>query len=134
MASAPQQPHEKPSMKSSLASYASARAELFAIEAKEASTVVAEKAKFGIQGGLLLLIGYVFLLVAVIGIGGALLTEYLPEPLAKIGGWPLVALLLAVVHLITGIISIKKAAKKTTVGLFSYSRSELDKDRSWMND
>ena len=131
-----QSPGEKPSLKSSLSSYLAARAELAAIEAQEAAKWAGTQAKLGGTGAFLLIFFYITFLAALIGILGGLLSQALPQEgaLAAIGGWPWIALGIALIHGIIAVILLKKAAKNKADRLFFHTRAELQKDKTWMQD
>lgn len=129
-----QSPGDRPSLKSSLAGYLAARAELFSLEAKEASQVASDKAKQGITGALLLIIGYLCLLAALCGFLGAVVDRALSGGPFIVAGWACVSLVFALCHLALGRIYLKKASKRTGQELFPYTKAELQKDREWMKD
>ncbi|YCM44897.1 phage holin family protein [Verrucomicrobiaceae bacterium 227] len=113
-------------------SYVGARAELLAIEAKEAAGILGRKAGLGGLAAFFLLFGYLLLLVFGIGLIGQLLS---PDVSVDLRGWVGATLILAGFHILVGIISLV-AQKRTKIGpeLFEVTRAELKKDQEWLNN
>ena len=105
-----------------------ARAELFSIEAKEAIEVYGRKFYLTILGSLCLTIGYCLFLAGAIGSLAAVLTG----SSFSLQNWTGAALCMAFLHLMIGIILIKRSKRfgKNTA-IFEYTRNEFKKDQQW---
>ncbi len=110
--------------------YLQLRSELFTIEAKEAGQVYGKKSSLVLLSAGLLLISYLLLLAALIGILAAALD---PEQTLTLANWTGASLILAALHLILGFLLFKKAKK---IGqdqrFFEYTRNELQKEQEWL--
>ena len=111
--------------------YSRARGELLAIEGKEAATIIGRKAGLGGLGLFFLLVGYLTLLVSLIGIVG----QYLePETRIQFRGWVGGSLIISGVHLLIGFFLLvvqKRIGRGVT--LLEVTRAEFKKDRQWLN-
>ncbi|MDG2399737.1 MAG: phage holin family protein [Akkermansiaceae bacterium] len=104
------------------------RAELFAIEAKEAMEVYGRKFYFTVVGAVCLTIGYSLFLAGVIGLLGFVLDG----SSFSLENWTGVALGIALLHLIIGSVLIKKGNKTNKdAPIFEYTRNEFKKDQQW---
>ena len=102
--------------------YFQARAQLFAIEAREASDQIGKRVVFFAIGGALAFLGYVLLVVALIPILASTLEI----------AWQMMALIAAGLHLGAGITILILAAKAFSKPSFEESQNELEKDREWL--
>lgn len=118
-------------LKDAVRDYAAARVELISIESKEAAKVGSERITKGIAAAVLLLFAWACFLTALILVGEKL-TSQLPEGLQRIGGGALAALILAIIHAIGAFPLLKAAKRKLAQPLFEYTKSELKKDREWL--
>ena len=110
--------------------YLELRGKLFGVEAKEAGQVYGRKGRFIVAGVISLALGYLTLLAAGIGLIGDGL-----DPLAQISlkNWIGGALILAAVHLLLGMILLRRGVKfKAPKGLFKYTRHEFTKEQEWL--
>ncbi len=120
------------SLKVAIRDYASARLELLAIESKEASQVLGERAGKAIAAAILLIFAWGCLLAMLILIGERLTSSF-PGGLQRIGGGAIVALILSILHALVAIPFVKAVKQKLTQPLFQYTKSELQKDREWID-
>ncbi|MDB4309729.1 phage holin family protein [Akkermansiaceae bacterium] len=114
----------------SAGNYASARAELLAIEGHEAADAIKKKMACLVIAGLALLFGYPILLVTGIHFLGQFFRQQFTGPLA---GWTGAALLIGCLHLIVGIFFLTKSRKCPGTPLFELTRSEWKKDQQWLS-
>jgi len=123
---------ELASFTNGLKSYVGARAELLAIEAKEAAGILGKKAGLGGLAVFGLIFGYLLLLLFGVGIIGQLLN---PTTSVDLRGWVGGALILAVGHLFAGLVLLV-VQRHTKIGteLFEATRAELKKDQEWLNN
>jgi uncharacterized membrane protein YqjE len=104
------------------------RAELFAIEAKEAAEVYGRKFYFTVIGAIFLTIGYSLFLVGIIG----LLGFFLDGSSLSFENWAGVTLGIALLHFFIGAVLIKKSKKlRRDKPIFEYTRDEFKKDQQW---
>ncbi len=122
--------HELTSFLREASSFAQLRGELLGIEAKEAAEIYGKKTGLIVIGGIFLLLGHLLLIAGLVGtLGSALAGD--PFSLAN---WTGAALILTAIHVIAGVILIRKGRKiGSTSELFEYSRSELKKDQEWLS-
>lgn len=109
--------------------YLLARAELFALEGSEAAALIRERLVKTIIAGAFIGIAYLTMLIAGIAIGGAFLATQADGLLAN---WTGVALATGILHLLIGLIFLKKSRKKNAPAFFEYSRAEWEKDQQWI--
>lgn len=114
-----------------LGDHLKARAELLAIESREAGEVVARKGLLALLVAGALVFAYALLLVAAVAFLGHWIAGW-SETLAPFG-WPLAAVTLGFLHLITGLILYKKLKSRPGEVLFEYTRAEIHKDRAWLD-
>lgn len=110
--------------------YLRLRGELFSIEAKEAAQIYSKKLSYLLIGCGLALFGYITLISSLIGIIGNLFSgaDF------TLANWAGAALLIALVHIILGTIFILKGrALGSGKSLFEYTRSELQTEKTWLN-
>lgn len=102
--------------------YFQARAQLFTLEAREASEQMGKRITFLAIGGGLLFLGYLLLLAGLIPL------------LADATGlsWKVIGLIAAAIHLIVGVIFVLIARKNYSEPTFEESQNELEKDREWL--
>ena len=118
------------SFSKSSGAYLSARSELFGIEAREAGVVYKGKITSLVIAGLTLALGYVMLLVVAVALLGELFVQKFTGPLA---GWIGSALALGGLHLLIGVIFLRKSRKGSSVSLFESTRAEWHKDQQWLS-
>ncbi len=110
--------------------YLKLKSELFTIEAKEAGLFYRKKIYLLLLSIALLLIGYLLLLVSLIGILSAALN---PNTHLTLANWTGASLILAALHLISAFILFKQAQKiGLNQDLFPYTRDELLKEQEWL--
>lgn len=122
------------SLTSSAASYASARAELAAIEAGEFATYAKKAGLRGAIAGVLGLVGYLVLLIGLSFALGNLLNPALSgTAFAQFGGAGIVAVGLGLLHLIIAAVLLLTCTKAPADGFFTYTREELKRDKQWLD-
>ena len=110
--------------------YLRLRGELFSIEAKEAGQTYRKKLNYTLAGWFLALFGYITLVTSLIGILGLLFSD----ADFTLANWIGAALSVALVHIILGTILILKGrALGAGKPLFEYTRSELQTEKTWLN-
>jgi len=119
-------------IKDSAGNYLIAKAELTSIEAKEAGEVMAERIGLFIKVAFVGFFTYILMLVALIGIGTKLLEGTMAPIEEHIGTWPIVALILLILHLLLLFIFIDKLKSSSRIELFKISKEELQKDKQWI--
>jgi len=114
--------------------FINARKELLTIEAKEVGQFALGK---GIAAGALVF-GFLFfwliLVMALVSLVGKVLANRYDDHLflgVEIG-WEIVAVIVAVLHLLVGLIALAKLKKKPRESFFSYTMQEIEKDRQWL--
>lgn len=121
-------------LKESGSEFVKAKAELAALEAKEAASEGAKKAINAVILLVLALFSYILLLASLIGVGAKLIEGQLPAVEQHIGTWPIITLALLLVHLLGVFIfldKLKNAGKKT---FFTLTKAELEKDKLWLQE
>ncbi len=103
--------------------YAEARAQLFALEAREASQILSGRAFYLLVGGGLLLLGYVLFLTAAVSMLAQRLELH----------WHWICLAFAGIHLLPGAVLLAMCRRRFTQPLFDATLAEFDKDRAWLN-
>lgn len=98
------------------------RMQLFALEAKEASTWAQIMVALFCGGGVLLSFGYVLVICALI----RLMADRFEM------GWETVCLILAAPHLLAGGVLMWLAREQFSKPLFQASLNELEKDQEWL--
>lgn len=134
----PNDPAEQPhgmknaitSLGKSVGGYLGARSELLAIESKEASQILRKKAKRLFIAGVLFLLGYLCLLIGLIGLIGQLLAGSELSVDNWIGGAGVMALL----HFFPAFIFLILSRSGPPAKLFEYSRAEWEKDLTWLKN
>lgn len=107
------------------------RAELLAIESKEAAHLYGRKFGLALAGLLLLLIGYLLILAGMIGILGAMISG----SGVTLANWIGVAWALSGLHLIAGFLLLRKSkGSGSDDPVFEFTRNELKKDRQWLTN
>ena len=125
---------DEPTLGSALGNYASARAELFTLEAKEAAEVVGKKAGAFGAATAALIVGYFFFLLGLSAVIGTALEPALKgDFFTRLGGWPIGAAIIALIHLLAGFILIKIGSRGEPANLFAFTRDEFKKDHAWTN-
>lgn len=127
---------DSPSLKQELGSligeastHVRVRGELFAIEAKEAAGIYKRKLALSLTGLICLIIGYLLILGAGVGILGGLFAGVG----FSLSNWIGAALILSLVHLILGVLVLKKGRKMSESSpTFEYTLNELKKDQKWI--
>lgn len=102
--------------------YFQARAQLFALEAREASEQTGKRLTFFAIGGGLTFLGYAILVVALV----QLIAKWLGID------WHYIGLAVAFLHVAVGIGILRYAAKTFSKTSFEESQNELEKDREWL--
>ena len=102
--------------------YLQTRAHLFALEAREASTQLGNKAIYFAVGGAFLFLGYVLLLAAAIPM----------MALAFKTDWQVICLIVALLHLLGGGVMFYLAKKWFSNPMFEATLKELEKDQRWL--
>ncbi len=125
-------PRPVSNMKNSISSFLAARAELAAIEAKEAAEFATKKV---IQ--LILLAGSAFflwclVLAALTGIFAPIASGLLEGHTPWLPGWCAVILALAIIHALIALICVYLLKSKPREALFALSRQELENDKKWL--
>lgn len=111
--------------------YVGARGELLAIEGKEASAIMGRKVGLGGLGFFFLFVGYLILLVSLIGIVGQFLE---PETRIQFRGWIGASLIIAGVHFLSGFfLFLAQRRIGRGVTLLEVTRAEFQKDKQWLN-
>jgi uncharacterized membrane protein YqjE len=123
---------DQASLAASLADHLKARAELLAIEAREASQVAAQKGIFGVLIVVLLFFSYTLVLTGAVSLLGGWLEAIWPRACKGIG-WQLTALAAGALHFLLALILFSKLKRKPEQALFEYTRAEFQKDRAWLN-
>lgn len=100
-----------------------ARAQLFVLEAYEASRILGTRAAHLAIGGSLLLLGYVLFVVAFI----PLIADSLSIP------WEFVCLVAAGLHVLAGGLLLRFAKEVFSKPMFESTLNELEKDREWLH-
>jgi uncharacterized membrane protein YqjE len=107
---------------SAIAEFFESRFALVALESKTAALQVLILAGCVIAALALCVMGYVFLIVsAVVGLAHLLGTS-----------WPIVALVIALLHFIIAVVLLLVARSHATKPMFLATRDELKKDREWL--
>lgn len=109
--------------------HAKIRAELLALEAREAAGIYGRTFGLALAGFVFLLVGYLLILAGSIGVLGLLISGNG----ISIGNWIGASWILAALHLTIGFFMIKKS-KNAGAGatVFEYTRGELKKDQQWL--
>ena len=114
-----------------LGDHLKARAELLAIETREAGEVVARKGSLALVAATLLFFGYALILVTVVFLLGEWV-ESLSDQLSG-WGWQLTALTIGFLHFLFALALFRKLKRNRDLTLFEFTRAELNKDREWLN-
>ncbi len=114
-----------------LGDHLKARAELLAIETREAGEVVARKGSLALITATFLFFGYALVLATVISLVGEWM-ESLSEHLSG-RGWQLTALATGFLHFLFALAVFRKLKRNRDLTLFEFTRAELNKDREWLN-
>lgn len=122
----------KSSLSNQLQEFLKARSELFGLEAKEASLIVARKVVLAIMALGAALLTYLLFLIGVAWIINHFLARTLPENLT-IWSIPATALILALLHLGAAALFGRKAKMQGGPPLFEFTRREWQKDRAWLS-
>lgn len=110
--------------------YLKLRGELFTIEAKEAGQTYGKKVGLVVAGGVLMLLAYLLILVAMIGIIATTLDS---SSELTFTNWIGATLILAAVHLLAGFLIFRKGRKiGVDQELFEYTRSEIQNEQQWL--
>ncbi|MEM7012462.1 MAG: phage holin family protein [Verrucomicrobiota bacterium] len=102
--------------------YIQARAQLFALEAREASEQTGRRLAYFAIGGGITFLGYAILVVALV----PLIAKWLSVD------WHLIGLVFAFLHVAVGIGILRYATKAFSKTPFEESQNELEKDREWL--
>lgn len=116
------------------ASYLKTKAELAAIEAQEAAAEIGKKAAAGSKAAFFGIFAYTLLIATLIGAGSNLLQGKIPQIEKYIGTWPIITGALFILHIIAAVIFIDKLRKAGKQPLFSLTKSELEKDKQWLQE
>ena len=114
-----------------LGDHLKARAELLAIETREAGEVLARKGSLALVAATLLFFGYALILVTVVFLLGEWV-ESLSDQLSG-WGWQLTALTIGFLHFLFALALFRKLKQSRELTLFEFTRAELNKDREWLN-
>lgn len=114
--------------------YVKAKAELAAIEAKEAASQMGAKAAAGAKAAFFGVFAYIMLMATLIGVGTQLLQGHIPQLEEHVGTWPIVTTILFLLHIIIAVIFIDKLKKAGNTPLFTLTKSELEKDKQWLQE
>ncbi len=114
-----------------LGDHLKARAELLAIETREAGEFVARKGSLALVAATLLFFGYALVLTTVVVLLGGWL-ESLTDQLSG-WGWQVAALGIGFLHLVFALALFRKLKLAREPTLFEFTRAELNKDREWLN-
>ena len=121
-------------LKGSAGDYFAARRELLQMEAKEASQFLGKKLILAL---VLLILGfftYVLFWGTLITMGAHYLEGSFGGLGEAIGDWPCVAILVIKLHILVLLILVAKLKKKADFELFSVTKSELQKDKQWLEE
>ena len=121
-------------LKESGSEFVKAKAELAALEAKEAAS---DGIKTAINGAILLvlaLFSYILLLASIVGVGAKLLEGNLPAVEQHIGTWPIITLALLLLHLLGVFIFLDKIKSAGKKAFFTLTKAELEKDKLWLQE
>jgi len=118
----------------SSADYLKVKAELASIEAKEASSILGQKAAAGSKAAFFGIFAYLLLIVTLIGAGSNLLKGRLPQIEEYIGTWPIITTALFIIHILGAVIFIDKIKKLGSQPLFQLTKNELEKDKQWLQE
>ncbi|MFT5465840.1 MAG: putative membrane protein YqjE [Verrucomicrobiales bacterium] len=102
--------------------YFQARAQLFSLEAREASDQIGKRLTYMAIGGALLFLGYVLLVAGLIPV--------IADSLEV--SWKLVSLIAAALHVCGGAVFIVIGLKAFSNPTFEETQNELEKDREWL--
>ena len=116
-----------------LRQYVAARGELLTIESREAARVAARKGALAAVIGTSIFAAYALLLVAAVSVTGHWLHDLLPGKWSQFG-WQTAALLAGLLHLAIAAGCFRALRRPPRQALFEVTRSELQKDRQWLND
>lgn len=116
------------------ASYLKTKAELAAIEAKEAAAEIGQKASAGSKAAFFGIFAYALLIATIIGAGTRLIEGKIPQLEQYIGTWPIITAALFFLHIIIAVIFIDKLKKSGNNPLFPLTKSELEKDKQWLQE
>lgn len=121
-------------LKDSGVDYLKVKAELAALEAKEAAQHGAKKAATGAIAAFFGFIAYLLFLATLIGAGSHYLEGKMPMAEKYVGTWPLVALVLVIIHAFVAFIYVDKLKRKTNKEFFTLTKAELQKDKLWLQE
>lgn len=121
-------------LKESGSEFVKAKAELAALEAKEAASEGVKKAINGVILLVLALFSYILLLASIIGAGSAILKGNLPAIEQHIGTWPIITLALLLLHLLGVFIFLDKLKNASKQAFFTLTKAELEKDKLWLQE
>lgn len=115
--------------------YMKSKAELAALEAKEAASEGVNKAVKAVLLIFFALFSYILLLATAIGVGSKLLAgkiSFLATVEQHIGTWPIVSFALLLIHLLFVFIFLDKLKNSNKKDLFTHTKAELEKDKLWL--
>lgn len=121
-------------LKGSAGEYFSARKELIQIEAKEASYFVTQKILIAIVAAVMGLFTYGLFWLVVISIGAFWIHGKLGSQLDYLAEWAIVGGAVLAFHVIVLLILVKKLKEKAGFELFAMTKSELKKDKEWLEE
>lgn len=124
--------NEQASLAESLVAHLMARAELLAIETREAGQVAARKGLLGLLIAALLFFSYALVLTGAVSLLGAWLEAAWPAA-CKGRGWQMSALAAGALHFLLAFVLFNKLKRTPGQVLFEYTRAEFQKDRKWLN-
>lgn len=116
-----------------LRQYVAARSELLSIESREAARVAGRKGALAAIIAASTFTAYALLLVAAVSVTGHWLRNVLPGNWSQFG-WQTAALLAGLLHLAVAAGCFRALRRSPRQPLFEVTRSEIQKDRQWLND
>ena len=120
-------------LKENAADYLAVRSELLRIEAKEASHVLSKKIALAVALAVVAIFGYFLFWSLVIFMGGGFLDKQMGAD-AAISGVGVIALVVLAIHVVAGIVLLKKLTKKPDFELFEMTKAEFKKDKEWLEE
>ena len=114
-----------------LGDHLKARAELLAIETREAGEVVARKGSLALITATLLFFGYALVLATIVSLVGEWVESLSGQLTGR--GWQLTALAAGFLHFLFALALFRKLKRNRDLTLFEFTRAELNKDREWLN-
>lgn len=123
-------------LKGSAGDYFAARKELLQIESKEASEFLMKKIAIVIALTVVGLFTYFLFWLAVITAGAKILKDAVgnEKVITVTGTWPIVGAVVVVLHICALFILVKKLKKKADFELFQMTKSELNRDKQWLEE